>query len=67
MAIGSEVFGSCAGEIDVLVGTENKGFWLCCGWNYFEFIRAGKAAQYLRWRSEMVPGIGIAFRCFVSY
>ena len=38
MAIGSEVFGSCVGEIDVSVGMENRGVWLCCGWNYSGFI-----------------------------
>ena len=58
MVIGSEVFGSCVGEIDVSVEIENRGAWLCCGWKYFRFILAGKAAQYLRWKWEMVPGIG---------
>lgn len=28
MAIGSEVFGSCVGGIDVSVGMENRGVWL---------------------------------------
>jgi hypothetical protein len=64
MAIGSEVFGSCVGEIDVSVEVENKGFWLCCGWKYMRFILAGKGAQDWRWRWEMVPGIGSAFKCF---
>ena len=66
MAIGSEVFGRCAGEINVSVEIENRGFWLCCGWNYLGFILAGKAAQNRRWRWEIVPGIGsaFAFRCF---
>jgi hypothetical protein len=31
MAIGSEVFGSCVGGIDVSVGMENRGVWLSCG------------------------------------
>ena len=42
MAIGSEVFGSCVGEIDVSVGIENRGVWLCCGWNYLGFILVEK-------------------------
>ena len=33
MAIESEVFGSCDGEIDVSVGMENRGAWICCGWD----------------------------------
>jgi hypothetical protein len=28
------------------------------------FIWAGRAAQYWRWRWEMVPGIEFAFKCF---
>ena len=35
MAIGSEVFGSCVGGIDVSVEVEYGDDWLCCGWNYF--------------------------------
>ena len=42
MAIESEVYGSCVGEIDVSVGMENRGVWLCCGWNYLRFILAVK-------------------------
>ena len=64
MAIESEVFGSCLKEIDVSVEIENRGGWLCCGWNYMGFILAGKAAQYLEWRWEMVPGIGGCFGRF---
>ena len=26
-----EVFGSCVGEINVLVEIVNRGVWLCCG------------------------------------
>ena len=48
MATGSEVFGSCVGEIDVAVGIENRDAWLCCGWKYLTFIVAGKVPQYLR-------------------
>ncbi len=58
MEIKSEVFGSCVGEIDVSVGMENRGVWLCCGWKYLRFIWAAKAAQNLRWMVVMVPGIG---------
>ena len=42
MAIGSEVFGSSVGEIDVSVEIENRGVWLCCGWEYLRFIWQGK-------------------------
>jgi len=31
MAIKSEVFGSCVGEINVSVVVECGGVWLCCG------------------------------------
>jgi hypothetical protein len=58
MAIVSEVFGSCVGEIDVSVEVENSEVLLCCEWKKLRLILAGKASQYLRWRSEMVPGIG---------
>ena len=57
IATGGEVFGSCVGEIDVLAGMENSGFWFCCGWKYLRFILASKAAQYLGLMWEMVPGI----------
>ena len=67
MAIGSEVFGSCVEGIDVSVEVEYGGVWLCCGCNYLGFVLAGNAAQYLRWKWEMVPGIGGRFRCFGSY
>jgi hypothetical protein len=66
MAIESEVFGGCVGEINVSVGMENIGAWLCCGLIYLGFNLPQKAAQYLRWRWVMVPGIGSAFRCFGS-
>ena len=46
MATESEVFGSCVGEIDVSVGMENRGVWLCCGCKYLRFILVGKVAQY---------------------
>ena len=58
MAIGSEVFGSCVGGIDVSVGMENRGDWLCCGWIYLGVILAGKAAKDWCRRVVMVPGIG---------
>ena len=45
MAIKGDVFGSCVGEIDVSVGMENRGVWLCCGWNYLVISWEGKAAQ----------------------
>ena len=64
MAIESEVFGCRVGEIDVSVEIENRGAWLCCGWNYLRFILAGNVAQDLRWWWEMVPGIGWRFGSF---
>jgi hypothetical protein len=67
MAIVSEVFGSSVGEVDVSVGMENRGAWLCCRWKYLRFISAGNVPQYLRWRRKMVPDIGCAFRYFVTY
>ena len=44
MAIESDVFGSCIGEIDVSVEVENSEVWLCCGWKYLGYILAGKVA-----------------------
>ena len=67
MAIGSEVFGSCVGEIDVSVEIENRGAWLCCGLIYLGFVLAGKAAKDWCRRVVMVPGIGGRFWCFGSY
>ena len=46
----NEVFGSSVVEIDVSVEIENRDAWFCCGWNYFGFILAGKAAQDCQWR-----------------
>ena len=64
MAIGSEVFGSCVGGIDVSVEVEYGDDWLCCGWKYMGFVLAGKAPQDWLQRWVRVPGIGSAFRCF---
>ena len=61
MVIESEVFGSSVGEIVVSVEIENRDIWLCCGWKYLRFILAGKVAQCLRWRWEVVPVIGWSF------
>ena len=61
MAIGSEVFGSCVEEINVLVKVEYEGRWLCCEQKYLRFICVRKAAQNQRWRLVMVPGIGSIF------
>jgi hypothetical protein len=59
MAIGSEVFGICVGEIDASVEVEYGDDWLCCGWKYLSFIEAIKsAAQDSLRRWAMVPGIG---------
>ena len=64
MAKGSEVFGSCVGEIDVLVEIVNRGIWLCCEWSSFGFIWAEKAVQDCVRRWMMVPGIGWLFSRF---
>ena len=45
MAIGSEVFGSCFGEIDVSVGMENEDCWLRCEWKNMRLFWGGKVAQ----------------------
>jgi len=42
MAIESEVYGSCVGEIDVSVGMENRGVWLCCGRKHLSCFGAEK-------------------------
>ena len=57
MAIESEVSSSGVKEIGVSVEIENRDIWLCCGWKYLRFTLAEKAAQCLRWRWEVVPGI----------
>ena len=57
MAIRSEVFGSCVGEIDISVEVENGDVLLCCGWKYLSFIEAVKAAQDSLRRWAMVPGV----------
>jgi hypothetical protein len=41
MAIGSEVFGSCDGEINVSVEMKDEDHWLRCGLNYYRFILTG--------------------------
>jgi hypothetical protein len=63
MAIGSEVFGSCVEGIFASVEIEDRDAWLFCEWRYVSFIRGGKAAQDLRWRWLMVPGIGCRLGC----
>ena len=64
MAIEREVFGSCVGEIFVSVVVKYGDAWLCCEWSYFLFTWASKGAQNLRWKWEMVPGIGVCFGLF---
>ena len=66
MAIVSEVFGSCVGEIEVSVEGLNSESVLYYGLKYLRLTLAEKAADYLRQRLEMLPGIGSAFRCFGS-
>ena len=67
MAIGSEVFGRCVGEIDVSVVVKYGGVRLCCELNYWRFVLAGKAVQVCVRRWKMVPGIGGHFLCFGNY
>ena len=64
MAIGGEVFGRCVEGIFASVEIEDRDAWLFCEWRYVSFIRGGKAAQDLRWRWLMVPGIGCRFGLF---
>ena len=64
MAIESEVSSSGVKEIGVSVVIRDGGAWLCCGLKYLGFTLAEKAAQCLRWRWGMVPGIGGHFGCF---
>ena len=47
MAIESEVFGRCVGEIDVSVEIENSDVWLCCGWKYLRIIFGDKSGSRL--------------------
>ena len=47
MAIGSEVFGSCVGEIFVSVGMENRCNWLCCGLIYLSLYGGGECGSRL--------------------
>ena len=54
MATESEVFGSCVGEIDVSVGMENRGVWLCCGCKFLRIIFGGESA--LRMAVEVGDG-----------
>jgi hypothetical protein len=63
-AIGSEVFGSFVGEIDVSVELKKGVVLLCCGQKYLRLILAGKAAQYVGWWWAMVPGIGCRLGLF---
>jgi hypothetical protein len=44
MAIESEVFGSCVGEIDDLLELKNASGWLCCARSYPRFAFTEKAA-----------------------
>ena len=57
MAIGSEVFGSCVGEIDVLVEIVNRGIWLYCGWGFLRFIWGGKSGS----KSMLAVGDGARY------
>ena len=52
MAIGSEVFGSCFGEIVVSVGQNNVVVWLCNRLKYLGFILGVKSG------SGLAEGVG---------
>ena len=45
MAIKSEVFGSCVGEIDVSVEQKNEVVWICCWLKYLGFILGVKSGS----------------------
>ena len=47
MAIWSEVFSSCVGEINVSVELRNGDDWLCCGWKYLRFILGSQSGSIL--------------------
>ena len=47
MAIKSEVFGSCVGEINVSVEIKNRGVWLCCGRQYLRCFGGGESGSGL--------------------
>lgn len=47
MAIGSEVFGSCVGEINVSVEIKNRSVWLCCGRKYLRCFGGGESVSGL--------------------
>ena len=64
MAIESEVSSRGVKEIGVSVVIRDGDAWLFCEWRYVSLIRGGKAAQDLRWRWLMVPGIGCRFGLF---
>jgi hypothetical protein len=64
MAIKSEVFGSCVGEINVSVEIENRDTWFCCALIYLGFILEGTVSQDWLLSVVTVPGIGRHFRCF---
>ena len=61
MAIRSEVFGSCVGEINVSVELKNGDAWLCCGWKYMRFILEGGAAQDRQWRRRWCQVLDAVF------
>ncbi len=51
-------------EKDVSVELKKGNLLLCCEWNSFRFIWAGKAVQDCVRRWMMVPGIGGRFWLF---
>ena len=46
MATVSEVFGSCAGEIDTSVELRKTGDWLCCWLQYFRLCGSQKGVKF---------------------
>jgi len=47
MVIGSEVFGSCVGEIDVSAEVKNSEAWLCCGRKHLRCFGSGESVSGL--------------------
>jgi len=58
MAIGSEVPGRCVEEIEISVGVDYEGRWLCCGWIFEVYLGVKSVSKSELEVGEMVPGIG---------
>ena len=52
ITIGSEVFGSYVGGIDVSAELKNGDGWLRCGWKDMRLFWGGEVAQDCQWRRD---------------